>query len=101
MEEVECIRSEKEPIAPESTPDDALPIPTAAKLTRRALPDHLPRQTRRHEMKDTVCPQCQGELRNLGEDVSEMLEYVPASFVVIYHVLTKLNFNKGDCIVPE
>jgi len=46
-----------------------------------------------------VCPQCQGELRKLGEDVSEMLEYVPASFVVIRHVRTKLSCTKCDCIV--
>ena len=72
---------------------------SAAKPARRALPDHLPRQTRRHEPKETVCPQCQGELRKLGEDVSEMLEYVPASFVVIRHVRTKLSCTKCDCIV--
>ena len=46
-----------------------------------------------------MCPQCQGELRKLGEDVSEMLEYVPASFVVIRHVRTKLSCTKCDCIV--
>src|SRR5205807_2154252 len=31
--------------------------------------------------------------------VSEMLEYVPASFVVIRHVRTKLSCTKCDCIV--
>jgi transposase len=46
-----------------------------------------------------VCPQCQGELRKLGEDVSEVLEYVPASFVVIRHVRPKLSCTKCDCIV--
>src|SRR6267154_1377994 len=30
---------------------------------------------------------------------SEMLEYVPASFVVIRHVRTKLSCTKCDCIV--
>ncbi len=99
LEELESNRSEKEPNPPESAPVTAPSIPTAAKPTRRALPDHLPRQTRRHEPKETVCPQCQGELRKLGEDVSEMLEYVPASFVVIRHVRTKLSCTKCDCIV--
>src|SRR6266496_1043638 len=61
--------------------------------------EKLPRQTRRHEPKETVCPQCQGELGKLGEDVSEMLEYVPASFVVIRHLRTKLSCTKCDCIV--
>jgi transposase len=71
----------------------------AAKPTRRAWPDHLPRRTLQRDPKQTVCPQCQGELRKLGEDVSEMLEYVPASFVVIRHVRTKLSCTKCDCIV--
>jgi len=46
-----------------------------------------------------VCPQCQGELRKLGEDISEVLEYVPASFVVIRQVRTKLSCTQCDCIV--
>jgi len=99
LEELESKRSENELHAPEPAPVNAASIPTAAKSTRRALPDHLPRQTRRHEPKETVCPQCQGELRKLGEDVSEMLEYVPASFVVIRHVRPKLSCSKCDCIV--
>ncbi len=98
LEELESNRSEKEPHAPEPAPAPAASTP-AAKPTRRTLPDHLPRQTRRHEPKETVCPQCQGELRKLGEDVSEMLEYVPASFVVIRHVRAKLSCTKCDCIV--
>ena len=73
--------------------------PTTAKPTRRALPEHLSRATRRHEPKKTVCPQCQGELRNLGEEVAEMLEYVPASFRLIRHVRTKLSCTKCGCIV--
>ena len=99
LEELESNRSEKE-----STPSEPASVPasstaSAGKPTRRALPDYLPRQTRRHEPKETACPQCQGELRKLGEDVSEVLEYVPASFVVIRHVRTKLSCTKCDCIV--
>jgi transposase len=98
LEELESKRSEPEPNAPEPAPVAASSTPIT-KPTRRALPAHLPRQTRRHEPKETACPECQGELRKLGEDVSEMLEYVPASFVVIRHVRTKLSWTKCDCIV--
>ena len=99
LEELESNRSEQEtqPSEPASVPASA--TPAAAKPTRRTLPDHLPRETRRHEPTETVCPQCQGELRKLGEDISEMLEYVPASFRVIRHVRTKLSCTKCDCIV--
>jgi transposase len=99
LEELEANRSEKEPGPPEPTSLLPSTTPTAAKPARRALPDHLPRETRRHEPKETVCPQCQGELRKLGEDVAEVLEYVPASFRVIRHVRTKLSCAKCDCIV--
>jgi transposase len=99
LEELQSDDSEKEP-----KPSEPASVPVswgtpATKAARRAWPDHLPRQTRRHDPKETVCPQCQGELRKLGEDVSEMLEYVPASFVVIRHVRTKLSCRKCDCIV--
>jgi transposase len=98
LEELESKRSEQEPNAPAPAPVTASATPVT-KPTRRALPDHLPRQTRRHEPKETVCPECQGELRKLGSDVSEMLEYVPASFVVIRQVRPKLSCTKCDCIV--
>jgi transposase len=99
LEELESTRSEKESTPPQPASLPAGSTASAAKPARRALPDHLPRQTRRHEPKETVCPQCQGELRKLGEDVSEVLEYVPASFVVLRHVRTKLSCTKCDCIV--
>ncbi|HZD94553.1 MAG TPA: IS66 family transposase zinc-finger binding domain-containing protein, partial [Candidatus Sulfotelmatobacter sp.] len=54
-------------------------ISTPAQPARRPLPQHLSRQTQRHEPKESACPDCGGALRKLGEDVSEMLEYVPAS----------------------
>jgi transposase len=98
LEELESNPNEKEP-TPKPTLLPASATPTAAKPTRRVLPDHLPRETRRHEPKETICPHCQGELRKLGEDVSEVLEYVPASFRVIRHVRTKLSCTKCDCIV--
>jgi transposase len=74
-------------------------ISAGAKPARRPLPEHLPRQTQRHEPKESACPDCGGKLRKLGEDVSEMLEYVPASFFVIRHVRPKLSCTKCDHIV--
>ncbi len=99
LEELQSNTDEK---APKPTEPSSVPASwgaNATKITRRAWPENLPRQMRRHEPKETVCPQCQGELRKLGEDVSEMLEYVPASFMVIRHVRTKLSCTQCDCIV--
>jgi len=84
--------------SPCATPASPLPI-AVVKPARRPLPEHLPRQTQRHEPKESACPDCGGALSKLGEDVSEMLEYVPASFFVVRHVRPKLSCTKCDHIV--
>lgn len=86
--------------SPEAEPSVLINKDTAStKPARHALPGHLPRQTRRHEPKESACPDCGGVLRKLGEDVSEMLEYVPASFFVIRHVRPKLSCSRCERIV--
>src|SRR5450755_4970133 len=50
---------------------------------RRPLPDHLPREVHTHLPAEHSCSACGGALKKLGEDISEMLEYLPASFKVI------------------
>lgn len=63
--------------------------PTAQVPVRRALPDHLPR-TRIEHAPACACPDCGAAMRKIGEDVSEILDYVPARFRVIQHVRPKL-----------
>jgi len=65
---------------------------------RKPLPEHLPRQEEVHEPSCT-CPNCGGAMRRLGEDVTEVLEYVPASFKVIRHVRPKLSCRICETIV--
>ena len=60
------------------------------KPARKPLPEHLPREVRKYPPKQKDCPDCGGELKFLGEDVSEILEYVPARFKVIRQVRPKL-----------
>jgi transposase len=73
------------------TPAVAAPIAiVAAKAARRPLPEHLPREVRTYPPKQKACPDCGGALNSLGEDVSEILEYVPARFKVIRQVRPKL-----------
>lgn len=55
---------------------------------RRALPEHLPRESVVHAPV-CACPACGGALRDLGEDVSEILDYVPSHWKVIRHVRPK------------
>ena len=56
---------------------------------RRPLPEHLPRERVVHEPACN-CPDCGTAMRRIGEDVSEVLDYVPARFKVIRHVRPKL-----------
>jgi transposase len=93
--------------APEETEEpapiaaDAAAGQPAARPARRPLPKHLPRETVRREPKHTACPACGGHLRHLGDDVSEMLEYVPAQFKVIEQVRPKLSCAGCQQIVQE
>ena len=73
--------------------------PVAAKPFRRPLPEHLLREVHTHMPGHEACPDCGGRLRELGEDVAEMLEYVRASLKVLRHVRPKLNCDACDCIV--
>jgi len=69
----------------------------------RKLPTHLPRETVTYVPAAISggcgCPACGGRLRKLGEDVSEVLEYVPASFKVVRHVREKHSCVKCSTIV--
>ena len=88
--------------APVTTPVPTVPASSEAvanKPARRSLPESLPRVTRTHAPKQETCPDCGGKLRPLGEDVSEMLEYVPAHFEVIRLVRPKLSCAACERIV--
>jgi transposase len=82
-----------------SAPTAALDRSSASKPVRRPLPEQLPREIRKILPKQTACPDCGGKLKPLGEDVSEVLEWVPASFKVIRQVRPKLACGRCDKIV--
>src|SRR5712664_2740553 len=97
LDELEATQAEKVP--PSQTPTVVAPTANVAKPARRPLPEHLPCETRKYPPKQTACPDCGGELKHLGEDVSEILEYVPARFKVIRQVRPKLACACCDRIV--
>ena len=58
--------------------------PASAPVSRHhGLPDHLPRQEIELGIEGAVCPCCKGPLHAIGETVSEMLDFVPASLRVL------------------
>jgi transposase len=76
-------------------------MPARSKPARRPLPAKLPRETETLQPKESACPDCGGRLDRLGEDVAEILEYVPAHFKVIRTVRPKLSCTRCDRIVQE
>lgn len=67
--------------------------------SRKPLPAHLPREVVTHHPGQDCCPDCGGQLRNFGEDVAEILEYIPANFKVIRHVRPKFACKKCERVV--
>jgi transposase len=90
LEELQ-VSSKPAPVATVSTQEKVQPV-------RRALPEHLPREAVVHEPACS-CPGCGTAMRRIGEDVSEVLDYVPERFKVIRHVRPKLACPACDRIV--
>ena len=89
LDELEAGQAEKL-VASQKAAGSAPAVNAATKPARRPLPEHLPREVRTYRPKQAACPDCGGALKHLGEDVSEILEYVPARFKVIRQVRPKL-----------
>lgn len=82
------------------TPAVAAPTtPPRQPSRRKPLPPHLPRETETHLPEYQQCPSCGNALRQIGEDVAEVLEYIPARFKVIRHVRPKLACRCCGCMV--
>jgi transposase len=88
-------------IAEEGAAEQKSPVAVVPrqKSTHQRLPDHLPREDHIIEPEEQACPQCGGNLKPLGEDVSEQLEMIEAAFKVIRHVRRKKACACCDCIV--
>jgi len=58
---------------------------------RRPLPDHLERIEIEHDLNESErpCPCCGTVRQRIGSEVSEQLEYFPASFKVLKHIRYK------------
>ena len=71
---------------PSAVPESSV---VKSKPARRPLPEHLPREAVVHDTACT-CPACGAALRKIGEDVSEILEFVPEHWKVIRHIRPKM-----------
>lgn len=63
---------------------------------RQQLPEHLERIKIEHDLEDKACPACGNERCRIGAEVSEQLEYFPASFKVLKHIRHKYACTRCD-----
>ncbi len=92
---------EAEDIAKAETAESPAPVRERKRSKRKPLPEHLPRQEVIHEPADdgaSTCPDCGGGMAKLGEDATEVLDYVPGYFRVIRHVRPKYACKACDAI---
>jgi transposase len=82
------------PTRPDAVEGDRPAVAGKRTPLRRPLPEHLPREPVEHRTA-CACPRCGGGLRRLGEDVTEVLDWVPGSFKVTRHIRPK--FSCRDC----
>jgi transposase len=82
-------------------PPSAAPQPNPPGHGRQRLPQSLERRRVVYDLADDArhCPDCQGELRHIGEEINERLEYVPASLQVIEEVCQKYACPKGCTVI--
>jgi transposase len=95
LEETETAQAADEASA-EQPASEAKP---KSRPSRKPLPAHLPREVIQHHPAQDCCPDCGGELRHFGEDVAEILEYIPANFKVIRHVRPKFACKQCERVV--
>ena len=97
LEDVEVTLAAIEAATATATSDTLIDAFTRRKPARRPLPDHLPR-VRQVYPNPSACPCCAGRLHKLGEDITESLERVPASWFVIQHVREKFSCRSCEAI---
>jgi transposase len=98
LEELETTEAAEE--AAEENSAESQPASAPRRRPRRKpLPADLPREVVTHMPEHGCCPDGGGALRQFGEDVSEQLERVPATFKVIRHVRPKFACNRCERVV--
>ncbi|WP_067515205.1 IS66 family transposase zinc-finger binding domain-containing protein [Endozoicomonas ascidiicola] len=83
--------AEQDQPEPDSEPEEqAVTVPEHTR-GRKPLPEDLPRVRKEHDLSDEekVCGCCGGDLHQIGEEITEQLEIIPAKIQVIQNVRFK------------
>jgi transposase len=100
LEELEAAKAEAEAKGEAAAPAATnQPAPAKTKKPRRKFPEKLPRTTVVHEPQACPTPGCDGALRKVSEDVTEVLKYIPGRFEVERHVRPAMSCRKCETMV--
>jgi transposase len=87
---------------PSEPEDDSVTVPEhkRRKRGRKKLPDTLPRVDVVYDLSeaDRICPHDGRILAEIGEEVSEQLDIIPAKIQVLRHICKKYACSCGQCI---
>ena len=83
LEDVEQVEAEADAKVETAAPEKKTERTRTRRSNRGSLPGHLPRIETVVDVEDKTCPCCQGALHQIGEDVSERLDVIPAQFRVL------------------
>ena len=87
-----AIGKELEQLSPSS------PAKEKGQAKRQPLPAELPRTEIQHEPETTTCA-CGCQMKRIGEDVAEKLDYTPGTFTVERHIRGKWACAKCEMLV--
>ena len=87
--------SSEQPAPPAPRGPNVVPLRRAP----RAFPKHLPREDIVHEPSSCQCEACGTAMRKLGEDISEVLDFVPSYIRILRHIRPKLSCPKCSTVV--
>jgi transposase len=98
----------------EAGADAALPEPEQETITYNRRKGRGPRRLDLEKLQveeqhydlpeaEQVCPQCQGQMHHMGEDVRQEVKIVPAQFILVRHICAKYSCrhcNKNEIKTP-
>src|SRR6056297_2652985 len=102
LEDLQVALAEAEDTHPddEDAPDPEDHVPATAEPRQRRLSKDTPRERRELDPGDS-CPDCGGDLRVVGEEVSELLDMIAAQLKVIEIARVKKSCRRCETMVQE
>lgn len=93
-EDIAVIEQQLQAVLPES--EVSAPV---RRPKRQTLPPELPREAIHHAVESCHCAACGNALTFIRDQISEQLDYVPASFIVKQHIRPQYSCRQCDTVI--